>query len=54
MADQDKAGGTNFLKNKILKEEIKSKFRLSKQHAETTDRLNSGRLILKNNDYLTL
>ena len=29
VAGQDKAGGTNCLKNKILKKEIKSKFRLS-------------------------
>ena len=35
-----------------MKEEIKSKYRLSKNHTENTDHLNSEFLILKNNDHL--
>ena len=53
VAAQDQATSTNYFKNKILKEEIKSKCRLCKQQ-ETIDYLISGCLILANNDYLTL
>ena len=53
VAVQDQATGTNYFKNKILKEEIKSKCRLCKQQ-ETIDYLISGCLILANNEYLTL
>ena len=34
VADQDQAISTNYFKNKVLKEEIKSKCRLCKQHEE--------------------
>ena len=43
---QDQAIGTNYFKNKILKEEIESKCRLCKQHEETTNHLTSGCPIL--------
>ena len=39
---QDQAFGKNSFKNKILKEETDSKFRLCKEHKETTDHLTSG------------
>jgi hypothetical protein len=42
VAAQDPAISTNYFKNKILKEEIESKFRLCKQHEETIDNLTSG------------
>ena len=35
-----------------MKQEIESKFRLCKQHEETTDHLNSGCPILAKNEYL--
>jgi hypothetical protein len=41
VADQDQAIGTNYFKNKNLKEETGNKCRLCK-HAETFDRLTSG------------
>jgi hypothetical protein len=37
VAVQDQAISTNSFKNEIFKEEINSKCRLCKQHAETTD-----------------
>ena len=42
VAAQDQAISTNYLKNKILKQEIESKYRLCKQHEETIDHLTSG------------
>jgi hypothetical protein len=39
---QDKAITTNYLKNKILKEENENKCLLCKQHEETTDHLTLG------------
>jgi len=42
MAAQDQAISKNHFKNKILKVEIESKFRLCKQHKETIDHLISG------------
>ena len=42
LAAQDQAISKNYFKNKILKEEIESKCRLSKQHEETIDHLTSG------------
>ena len=53
MAAQDQAISTNYFKNKILKEEIESKFQLCKQHVETIDHLTSGCPILAKNEYLT-
>jgi len=41
VAVSGKAISKNYLKNKILKIEIDSKFRLCKQHEETTNRLTS-------------
>ena len=49
---QDQAIGTNYFKNKTLKEEIESKCWLCKQHEETIDHLTSGCPILAKNDYL--
>jgi len=37
VAAQDQAVSTNYLKKKILKEEIESKCQLCKQHEETID-----------------
>ena len=39
VAAQDQAISTNYFKNKILKEEIDSKYRLRKQHEDTIDHL---------------
>jgi len=39
VAAQDQAIGTNYFKNKILKEEIENKCWLCKQHEETIDHL---------------
>ena len=52
VAAQDQAISTNYFKNNILKEEIKSKCRLYKQHEETVDHLTSGCPILAKNEYL--
>ena len=52
MAAQDQAIGTNYLKNKILKEETESKCRLCKQHEETINHLTSGCPIFAKNEYL--
>jgi hypothetical protein len=49
---QDQAISTNYFRNKILKEEIKIKCRLCKQHEETIDHLKSGCPILAKNEYL--
>ena len=46
---QDQAISTNYLKNKILKEEIESKCRLCKQNEETIDHLTSACPILAKN-----
>jgi hypothetical protein len=51
VAAQDQAISTNHVKNKILKE-VDSKWRLCKQHEETTDYLTSGCPILEKNEYL--
>jgi hypothetical protein len=50
VAAQDQEISTNCFKNKILKEEVDSKFRLCKQHEETN--LTSGCPILAKNEYL--
>ena len=52
VAAQDQAIGTNYFKNKILKEEIESKCRLCKQYEETIDHITSGCPILAKNEYL--
>ena len=52
VAAQDQAISTNCFKNKILKEETESKYRLCKQHEETIDHLTSGCPILVKNEYL--
>ena len=52
VAAQDQAISTNYFKNKILKLEIESKFRLCKQREETIDHLTSGCPILAENEYL--
>ena len=52
LAAQDQAISTNYFKNKILKEEIESKFWLRKRHEETIDHLTSGCPILTKNKYL--
>jgi hypothetical protein len=52
VATQNQAVSTNYFKNKILKEEIESKYRLCKQHEETIDHLTSGCPILAKNKYL--
>jgi hypothetical protein len=49
---QGQAISTNYLKNKILKEEIERKCRLCKEHEEIVDHLNSGCSILAKNKYL--
>jgi len=49
---QDQAISKNYLKNKILKEEIESKCRLCKQYEETIDHLTLGCPILTKNEYL--
>jgi hypothetical protein len=43
---------TNYLKNKILKEENECKCRLCKQYEDTIDHLTSGFPILAQNKYL--
>jgi len=52
LAAQDQAISTNYFTNKILKEEIKSKWQLCKQHENTTDHLTSGCPIPAKNEYL--
>ena len=52
MLAQYQAISTNYFNNKILKEEIESKYRLCKQHEETIDRLTSGCPILAKKEYL--
>ena len=52
VAAQDQVICTNSFKNKILKQEIESKFRLCKQHEETIDHLTSGCPNLVKNEYL--
>ena len=52
VAAQDEAISTNYFKNKILKEEIESKWWLCKQHEETIDHLTSGCPIFAKNEYL--
>ena len=52
MAAQDQAISKNYFKNKMLKEETESKYRLCKQHEQTTDHLTSGCPILAKNEYL--
>jgi len=52
VAAQDKAISTNYSKKKMLKEEIESKRRLSKQHEETIEHLTLGCPILAKNVYL--
>jgi hypothetical protein len=52
VAAQHQAISTNYIKNKIVKEETDSKCRLRKQHEETLDRLTSGFPILAKNKYL--
>jgi hypothetical protein len=51
VAAQKQAVGTNYFKNKILKEEIDSKCRVRKQHEETIDNLTSRCPILAKNEY---
>ena len=52
VAAQDQAIGTNYCKNKILKEEIESKCQLCKQYEETVDHVTSGCPILAKKEYL--
>jgi len=52
VAAQDQATSTNYIKNKILKEEIENKCRLCKQHEETVDHLTSGCSILAKKEYV--
>ena len=52
LAAQDQAISTNYFKNIILKQEIKSKCRLCKQYEENIDHLTSGFPILAKNEYL--
>jgi len=52
VAAQDQEISKNYFKNKILKQEIKSKCQLYKQHEETIDHLTSGCPILAKNEYL--
>jgi hypothetical protein len=49
---QDQAISTNYLKRKILKEEIESRCRLCKEYEETIDHLTSGCPILAKNEYV--
>jgi len=51
VAAQDQTIGTNYFKNKILKQEIESKCRLCKQHEEAIDHLISGCPILAKCEY---
>jgi hypothetical protein len=50
VAAGDQAISTNYFKNKIVKEETDSKYRLCKQHEEIIDHLNSGCSILAKNE----
>jgi len=50
VAAQDQTISKNYFKEKILKEEIENKCRLSKQHEETIDHLTSGCPILTKNE----
>jgi hypothetical protein len=43
---------SQMVKNKILKEETDSKYRLCKQHEEIIDHITSGCPILAKNEYL--
>jgi hypothetical protein len=52
VAAKGQAVGTNYIKNKILKDEVDSKCQLGKQHEETIDHLPSGCPILVKNEYL--
>jgi hypothetical protein len=52
VAAQDKAISTNYFKNKVLKEEIENKCRLSKRHEQTIGHLTSGCPILAKSEYL--
>jgi len=52
VAAQDQATGTNYFKNKILKEETERKCRLCKQYEETIDHLTLGCPNLTKNEYL--
>ena len=52
VAVQDQAISKNYFKNKLLKEETESKWRLCKQHEETIDHLTSGCPILAKSEYL--
>ena len=52
VAAEDQAISANYFKNKVLKEETKSKCRLCKQYEETIDHLTSGCPILAKNEYL--
>jgi hypothetical protein len=52
LAAQNPAISTNYIKNKILKEESESICPLCKQHEETTDHLTSGCHILAKSEYL--
>jgi hypothetical protein len=49
---QGQAVRINYLKNKILKEEIVRKCRLCKEHEEIVGHLISGCPVLANNEYL--
>ena len=52
VAAQDQAISTNYFRNKMLKEETESKYRLCKQHEETTDHLTLGCPSLAKKEYL--
>jgi hypothetical protein len=52
VAAWDQTISTNYCKSKMLKEETDSRYRLYKQHVETTDHLTSGCPILEKNEYL--
>jgi hypothetical protein len=52
VAAQDQAMSTNYVKNKILKEDIYGKSPLCQQREETIDYLTAGCPILANNEYL--
>jgi len=52
VADQDQALSTNCFKQRILKEEIKSKCQLCKEYEETIDHLTLECPILAEDDYI--
>jgi len=52
MAAHNQASSKNYLKNKMLRQEIDSKCRLCKQHEDTIDHLTSGCPVLAKNEYL--